>query len=84
MDKQTRILDRAFELASKAVKERTGKELTGRAAMAELLGLTRRAPYKWTRVPTERCLQLEHEFGGELTAKEMRPDIFGGFKDRAA
>lgn len=79
MSDQNDTLDRCFELASELVRERTGKDMAGRAAIAEILGITRRAPYKWKRVPTERCLELERAFAGRITAKQMRPDIFARF-----
>lgn len=77
MNYDTRMLNRCMHLAQQVIEERTGRRVAPRKAMAELLGITRRAPYKWRRIPTERAIQLEREFDGEITAAEMRPDIFG-------
>lgn len=46
----------------------------GPGRLGELLGLTRAAPYYWTRVPAERVLRVEELTG--VPRHELRPDLY--------
>ncbi len=46
----------------------------GVAKLAEMLGLSRQAVYKWKRVPAERAPQIERLTG--VPRAELRPDLY--------
>jgi len=46
----------------------------GVAKLAEMLGVSRQAVYKWTRVPAERAPQIERLTG--VSRAELRPDLY--------
>jgi DNA-binding transcriptional regulator YdaS (Cro superfamily) len=43
--------------------------------LGRLLGVTPQAIGKWSRVPAERCLEVERLTG--ISRFELRPDIYG-------
>lgn len=49
-----------------------------RARFAAQLGLSGEAVRKWerTRVPAERCVEIERLTGGAVTRRDLRPDLF--------
>lgn len=48
--------------------------------LAERLGLTVQAVSQWTRIPTDRCLDVERVTG--IPRSELRPDLFGDLQSR--
>ena len=62
--------DRQDEGLAKAIAAK--KTVSG---LASSLGLTVQAVSQWTRVPTERCLDVERETG--VSRYVLRPDIYG-------
>lgn len=50
-----------------------------RARLARQLGVTGEAVRKWqhTRVPAERCIDIERATEGVVTRQDLRPDLFG-------
>ena len=48
----------------------------GPSAVANLFGITSQAVSQWDRIPSNRALAIEKHLGGEVTAAQMRPDIF--------
>ena len=65
----------ALETAAKAVAVKP--EGSGFAELANRLGLSRQAVYKWLEagVPAERCAEVERLTG--VQRHLLRPDIFG-------
>jgi len=55
-------------------------------ALADLVGVSSMAVSKWRRhrVPAERCRAIERATNGEVTAHDLRPDIFGPADQAAA
>lgn len=53
-------------------------DLIGHKALAEKLGVSSQALscFKKTRVPAERCRDIEAITNGQVTAEELRPDVF--------
>ena len=49
----------------------------GPSTVAKLFGITSQAVSQWDRVPADRAIAIERHLGGEITAEQMRPDIFG-------
>lgn len=53
----------------------------GHAAMAAALGVHPSLVSQWTtgrlRVAPRHCLAIERLCGGEVTAQDLRPDVFG-------
>lgn len=45
--------------------------------VARRLGIKPAAVNQWSRVPHERCLDLERLTEGKVTRYQMRPDIYG-------
>ncbi len=44
--------------------------------LAKKLGISRHAIYQWKEVvPAEQAIKIEQITGGEITAKELRPDL---------
>lgn len=56
-------------------------ETTTQAAFAKALSCSPGLISQWmsgaTRITAERAVQIERVTGGEVTAAELRPDIFG-------
>ena len=50
-----------------------------RSRFAAALGVTPEAVRKWelSRVPAERCLEIEKLTNGAVTVHNLRPDVFG-------
>ena len=48
----------------------------GQTALARRLKIAQSSVAKWTRIPLARVLDIEREFGGQITREEMRPDYF--------
>lgn len=50
-----------------------------RRNFAAALGVTAEAVRKWemTRVPAERCLEIEKLSDGAVSRYDLRPDVFG-------
>lgn len=54
------------------------KKAGGAQHVANVLGVTVRAVYKWidSQVPADRAIQIERITEGEITVKDLRPDLF--------
>lgn len=50
----------------------------GRVAVAKMLKVTPQAIHKWekNKIPSERAIQIEQLTKGEITVKDLRPDLF--------
>lgn len=60
--------------------ERAIKIVGTPSQLAEAIGASPQVVQNWRsrgRVPPERCTDIEHATGGEVTCHELRPDIFG-------
>lgn len=54
--------------------------LDGVAAVARRFGVTPWAVSKWrTRMPAERCIEIEKALQGAIRCEELRPDIDWGY-----
>ena len=55
------------------------KQYGSLARYAAELGISSEAVRKWelSRVPAERCLEIERMTQGAITVYELRPDVFG-------
>lgn len=66
----------------------TAMRLTGgREKLADLLGVGRTATYHWddNKIPAEHAAMIEVLTAGEVTFRQLRPDIFkGGSRKRRA
>ena len=58
---------------------RMAKIYGSRARFAAAMGVSGEAVRKWerTRVPAERCREIERLSHGEITVHQLRPDLFG-------
>lgn len=63
--------------SEKQALARAISEAGGVSAVAEALGITVQAVYKWDRAPVERCADLERLSRKKVRRVELRPDIFG-------
>lgn len=48
------------------------------AELARRIGVTKAAVWQWeneTKVPAERCIDIERATGGAVTCEELRPDL---------
>jgi len=56
------------------------KILGSQQALADAVGVSQPAVYKWTQqhnpIPLERAFQIERATRGAVTAKQLRPDFF--------
>jgi DNA-binding transcriptional regulator YdaS (Cro superfamily) len=52
--------------------------LGSRAELARRLNISSEAVRKWerTRIPAERCLEVEQATGGAVTRQMLRPDLW--------
>lgn len=50
----------------------------GRVPLAKKLGVTPQAVFKWekTQLPAARAIQIEQLTNGQITVRELRPDLF--------
>lgn len=57
-----------------------------RARFAAAMGISSEAVRKWelSRVPAERCLEIERLSNGAVTVHDLRPDVFGPAPREAA
>ena len=46
------------------------------AAVAKVCGITKQAVCKWTQIPVDHVQLLVKKCGGQMSAHEMRPDIY--------
>lgn len=53
-------------------------KLGGPKKLARALGCTPQAVCKWvaTQIPAERAVQIENLTGGQVTCRDLRPDLF--------
>lgn len=53
--------------------------ILGLAGLARALGVSPQAVHKWrsSRVPAERCAEVEKATAGAVTRYDLRPDVFG-------
>jgi DNA-binding transcriptional regulator YdaS (Cro superfamily) len=58
------------------VVRKAGAAVGGIAKLAELMGISSVALYKWRQVPAARALELERLTNGAVTRHELRPDIY--------
>ncbi len=58
------------------------------AVLAKRIGVTPQALNQWMKglrpVPAARCQQIELATDGQVTARELRPDVFGNTNSEAA
>jgi len=57
-----------------------------RAELARLVGVSKGAVWQWEherKVPAHQCRAIERATGGDVTAEELRPDIFCDSKKAA-
>lgn len=59
-----------------ALIQRAAELSGGMSALARHLGVSRSAPYSWTRIPAGRVLQIEAATGGRLSRHALRPDLY--------
>ena len=50
--------------------------LGGVTKIASILGISKAAVSRWSKIPVERCVQLEKLTDKSVTRMQMRPDIF--------
>lgn len=48
----------------------------GKAALADLIGVTRQAVVQWRRVPADRVIAVEKATRGRVKRHQLRPDIY--------
>lgn len=58
----------------KTPKQRAIEAAGSVAALAGILGITRQAIEKWTRIPAEQAYKIEKATG--IRCHELRPDVF--------
>lgn len=59
-----------------AALQRASDILGGRAELARLFGISRRAAAYWTRCPAERVIPVERATQGQVTRHQLRPDLY--------
>lgn len=68
----------AMEHDLRAPLERAIELVKGKARMAELLGITLQAVSQWEKVPVDRVQAVIRATNWQMTAEDLRPDIFIG------
>lgn len=75
-------LKRACQVAKRIIQERTGETVDGdgQTALATLIGKSQGHVGMWLKrqkVPAEVCMLIQLATNGEVTAAQLRPDVFG-------
>lgn len=54
------------------------KYFGSKSKLGRVLGISHQAVVKWskTRIPSDRAIQIEQITQGEITVKDLRPDLF--------
>jgi DNA-binding transcriptional regulator YdaS (Cro superfamily) len=66
----------SIKLSPEEALNRASDLLGGRAGIARVFGISRRAAAYWTQCPAERVIGLERATGGKVTRSQLRPDLY--------
>lgn len=47
-----------------------------KSVLASKLGISPQALYQWDKVPAEQAIKIEQMTNGQITIRELRPDLF--------
>ena len=61
-------------MKNKDIVKRVIAEAGGMHALGRKLGITYQSIQKWTKIPAERVIAIEHAIG--IPREELRPDLY--------